>query len=52
MARNAIESDFRSSKLSAGGHFVRKLRKKSGQIYGNPLNLFTNISNSFSNIYI
>ena len=28
MARNAIESDFRSSKMAAGGHFVTKLPKK------------------------
>ena len=25
MARNAIESDFRSSKMAAGGHFVKKI---------------------------
>ena len=24
MARNVIESDFRSSKMAAGGHFVNK----------------------------
>ena len=24
MARNAIESDFRTSKMGAGGHFVKK----------------------------
>ena len=28
MARNAIESDFRSSKLAAGSHFVNKIKKK------------------------
>ena len=28
MARNAIESDFRSSKMAAGGHFVRNYPKK------------------------
>ena len=28
MARNAIESDFRSSKMVAGGHFVTKIPKK------------------------
>ena len=28
MARNAIESDFRSSKMAAGGHFVNKIKKK------------------------
>ena len=29
MARNAIKSDFRTSKMSAGGHFVKKKKKKS-----------------------
>ena len=29
MARNAIESDFRSSKMAAGGHFVKKNINKS-----------------------
>ena len=31
MARNAIESDFRSSKIAAGGYFVKKniLKNKS-----------------------
>ena len=28
MARNAIESDFRSSKMAAGGHFVKKMSNK------------------------
>ena len=28
MARNGIESDFRSSKMVAGGHFVKKNIKK------------------------
>ena len=28
MARNAIESHFRSSKMAAGGHFVNKFKKK------------------------
>ena len=28
MARNAIESEFRTSKLGAGGHFGLKLHKK------------------------
>ena len=28
MARNAIESDFRSSKMAVGGHFAKKLNKK------------------------
>ena len=27
MARNAIESDFRSSKMAAGGHFVKKIHR-------------------------
>ena len=27
MARNAIESDFRSSKMAAGCHFVNKIQK-------------------------
>ena len=27
MARNAIESDFRTSKMAAGGHFVNKIIK-------------------------
>ena len=27
MARNAIESDFRSSKMAAGSHFVKKSKK-------------------------
>ena len=27
MARNAVESDFRSSKMAAGGHFVKKNQK-------------------------
>ena len=27
MARNAIESDFWSSKMAAGGHFVKNLKK-------------------------
>ena len=29
MAKNAIESDFRSSKMGAGGHFVKQIFKKS-----------------------
>ena len=28
MARNTIESDFRISKMAAGGHFVKNLKKK------------------------
>ena len=28
MARNAIESDFRSSKMAAGGHIVKTFREK------------------------
>ena len=28
MARNAIKSDFQLSKMAAGGHFVKKLKKK------------------------
>ena len=32
MARNAIESDFRSSKMGASGHFVKKLQKKNVRI--------------------
>ena len=28
MVRNAIESDFRSSKMAAGGHFENKFKKK------------------------
>ena len=28
MARNVIESDFRSSKMAAGGHFVKQKLKK------------------------
>ena len=28
MERNAIESDFRSSKMAAGSHFVKKNHKK------------------------
>ena len=28
MARNAIESDFRSSKMAAFGHFVKKIQNK------------------------
>ena len=28
MARNAIESDFRSSKMAVGGHFVINFQKK------------------------
>ena len=27
MARNATESDFRTSKMTAGNHFVKKLHK-------------------------
>ena len=27
MARNTIESDFRSSKMATGGHFVKKIKK-------------------------
>ena len=26
MARNAIESEFRTSKMGAGGHFVKKIK--------------------------
>ena len=33
MARNTIESDFRSSKMAAGGHFVEKKRKKRKAVY-------------------
>ena len=29
MARNAIESEFRTSKMSAGGHFVKKIENKN-----------------------
>ena len=28
MARNAIKSDFRSSKMAAGGYFVKKIKTK------------------------
>ena len=28
MARNAIKSEFRISKISAGGHFVKKFKEK------------------------
>ena len=28
MERNAIESDFRSSKMAAGGHFVKTFKKE------------------------
>ena len=28
MARNAIESDFRSSKMAAGGHLEKKIKKR------------------------
>ena len=28
MARNAIKSEFRTSKMSAGGHFVKKNENK------------------------
>ena len=28
MARNAIESEFRTSKMAAGSHFVKKIPKK------------------------
>ena len=28
MARNTIKSDFRTSKMSAGSHFVKKLKEK------------------------
>ena len=28
MTRNAIESEFRTSKMGAGGHFVKKIPKK------------------------
>ena len=28
MVKNAIKSDFRSSKMAAGGHFVQKFQKK------------------------
>ena len=28
MTRNAIESDFRTSKMAAGSHFVKNLKKK------------------------
>ena len=34
MARNAIESEFRTSKMGAGGHFVKKFKKnKKFRIY-------------------
>ena len=33
MARNAIESDFRSSKMAASSHFVNKINKKSKVAY-------------------
>ena len=29
MATNAIESDFRTSKMGAAGHFVKKNKKKT-----------------------
>ena len=29
MARNAIKSEFRTSKMSASGHFVQNLKKKN-----------------------
>ena len=29
MARNAIESEIRTSKMGAGGHFVKKIKKNS-----------------------
>ena len=29
MARNAIKSEFRTSKMGAGGHFVKQFDKKS-----------------------
>ena len=32
MARNAIESDFRSSKMAAGSHFVKKIQNKKLRI--------------------
>ena len=32
MARNAIENDFRSSKMAAGSHFVKKKIKKTLRI--------------------
>ena len=28
MARNAIKSDFRSSKMAAGSHFANKIKQK------------------------
>ena len=33
MARNAIESDFRTSKMGAGGHFVKNLKKLLRSVY-------------------
>ena len=32
MARNAIDSDFRSSKMAASSHFVTKMKKKKLRI--------------------
>ena len=34
MARNAIESDFRSSKMVAGSHFVKKKSKLRNDLKG------------------
>ena len=33
MARNTIESDFRSSKMAAGGHFVPKIKQNTKIAY-------------------
>ena len=35
MARNAIESDFRSSKMAAGGHFVKNVKKRKVAYWSN-----------------
>ena len=33
MARNAIESEFRTSKINAGSHFVKKNSKKKISVF-------------------
>ena len=37
MARNAIESDFRTSKMAAGGHFVKKIKNNNLVLYGSEM---------------
>ena len=32
MARNAIESEFRTSKMSTGGHFIKKNKKNKNSV--------------------